>query len=91
MDIGIGIIMNTHRRPDLPVPVGADTIPPSIPDTQYKPRCSRDQHGKKVPAAGGMKGPSGNIKYSECCMKNKEKNIKYGIPHHKTEDIKDNL
>lgn len=81
MNIGIGPVVKTHGLSYLPVPVGAGTIAPAVPDTQYKPGGSCKQDGKQVPLSCFTIGPAAYIEKSEGGMEYKEENIEEGQPH----------
>ncbi len=81
MNIGTGPVLQSHGFPDLPVPVGADTIAPAIPGAENKPGCCREQHRQQVSLSCFMKSPPGHIEQGEHGMKNKEKNIQNSVSH----------
>lgn len=81
MNIRIGPVMITQCLSRFPVPVGAGTVTPAIPDTQYKPGKSSKQYGYQMQLSCFGKGPAHYIEQCERCMKNKEEDIEELVPH----------
>ena len=81
MDIGIGPVVKAHCFSYLPVPVGAGTITPAVPDTEYKPGCGRKENGKQVPFSCFTKSPAAHVEKGEGSVKDEEENIEEGEPH----------
>ena len=81
MNIRIGPVMITQCFPRFPVPVGAGTIAPAIPDTQYKPGKSSKQYSCQVQLSCFGKSPAHHIEQCKCRMKNKEEDIEELVPH----------
>ena len=81
MNIGIRPVVNAHGFSYLPVPVGAGTITPAVPDAQYKPGGGSKPDGKQVPFSCFAKGPAAHIKKSKGGMEDEEKYIQEGQPH----------
>ena len=81
MNIRIGPVMITQCFSRFPVPVGAGTIAPAIPDTQYKPGKSSKQYGYQMQLSCFGKGPAHYIEQCKRCMKNKEEDIEELVPH----------
>lgn len=81
MNIGVGPVVKTHGFSYLPVPVGAGTIAPAVPDTQNKPRGGSEPDGKQLPLSCFTIGPAAYIEKSEGGMEYKEENIEKGQPH----------
>ena len=73
--------MVAQRFPHLPVPVGAETISPAIPDSYYKPGKSGKQHGDQMQLSCFWKNPSDDIKQSKYGMKDEEEDIQELVPH----------
>src|SRR5690606_30523237 len=46
----------------LPLPVGNWAVADAIPNAQYEPRCCREQHAIKMPAASGGPDPAQQVK-----------------------------
>lgn len=81
VDVGIRTVMVAQRFPHIPMPVGAEAIAPTIPDTQHKPGARCEQHGDQVKLSCFGKYPAHDIENREGRMKDEEKGIKEGIPH----------
>lgn len=73
--------MITQCFPCLPVPVRTGTVAPAIPDAQYKPGKSREQHSDQMQLSCFRKYPAHDIKYREYCMEDEEEDIEKGVPH----------
>jgi hypothetical protein len=63
------------------MPVCTKAIAPSIPYTQHKPGKSGKQHSDQMPFSCSFKHPANDVEQCKGSMKNKEENIKEGIPH----------
>ena len=81
MNIRIRPVVITQYFSDLPVPVGAKTIAPAIPDAEYKPGKSSEQHRDQMQFSCLWKCPANNIEQRKYCVKDKEKDIEKLVPH----------
>ena len=81
MNIRIGPVVKAHCFSYLPVPIGAGTITPAVPDTEYKPGCGSEENGKQVPFSCFTKSPAAHVEKSEGSVKDEEENIEEGEPH----------
>ena len=81
MNIGIRPVVYAHGFSYLPVPVGAGTITPAVPDAENKPGGGSEQNGKQVPFSCFTTCPAADIKKSKGGMEYKEENIEEGQPH----------
>lgn len=81
MNIGIGPVVYAHGFSYLPVPVGAGTITPAVPNAKDKPGSSCKPDGKQVPFSCFTKSPAAHIKKSKGGMEDEEKYIEEGQPH----------
>lgn len=81
MNIGVGTVMITHRFPHLPVPVGTGAITPAIPDAQYEPGKSGQEHRGEMPFPGFGKDPSRDVEQRKSRVEEEKENIQKGIKH----------
>jgi hypothetical protein len=63
------------------MPVGTKTIPPAIPDTQYKPGKGGERKRNQVNFPRYSENPAYHIKKSNCGVKYKKENIEELVPH----------
>jgi hypothetical protein len=66
------------------MPIGANAIPPSLPYTQYEPRCACQQEEDEVISPGFLPHPAQAIEGYDSRVKNHEKDIEQMIAGHKT-------
>ena len=65
----------------LPVPIGAKTIAPAIPNAKNKPGKTSKKERDQIQLPCFVKHPSCDIEECKQGVKDKEKNVQEGIPH----------
>jgi hypothetical protein len=81
MNVGIGLISITKVPPDIPMPIGTETVTPSVPKAQRKPRKTGQKKCRQVKSSCSPEDPAESIEQDKDSMKDKEKIIQELIPH----------
>ncbi len=71
--VRIAGVVKTELPPHIPVPVGAEAITPTVPNTKAKPRQRREQERDEVPFSQLRKHPPECVEKRPAGMKNEEK------------------
>ena len=68
-------IVVAESRADLPMPVGARTVAPAIPEPEAEPRQCRQGYGGEVPRPGSSPRPPGAVEENPAGVKDEEEDV----------------
>lgn len=72
------MVYNAHLAANIPMVISTNTVAPTVPNTQNKPRRVGEEYAIQIPFSGTFPYPPKEVKEHKSCMEYKEENIEEG-------------